>query len=298
MVDRPLVHFPASSIPAMKILTFDIEEWFHILDTDATRSEDKWAGYESRIHANTDRILGALSGTRHRATFFCLGWIAKKYPDIIRKIDKEGYEIASHSSLHQLVYDLKPDVFRSDVLDSLHTLEDITGGKITMFRAPGFSAGSAAPWAFEVLAECGIEIDCSVFPARHGHGGFREFGHARPAVISVNGKSLKEFPINLFSVGGRSLIFSGGGYFRLLPYPLIAGLFKRADYCMTYFHPRDFDPTQPVIKGLSFRRRFKSYYGVRGAFAKLKKLLADFEFTDVGTAATSVDWENAPVVRL
>jgi peptidoglycan-N-acetylglucosamine deacetylase len=283
----------------MRILTFDIEEWFHILDTDATRTEDRWAGYESRIHANTDRILGAISGgRRHRATFFCLGWIAKKHPDIIRKIDKEGYEIASHSSLHQLVYDQGPELFRRDVIDSLHALEDIIGRKITTYRAPGFSIGSATPWAFDVLAECGIEIDCSVFPAHHGHGGFREFGHARPALISVNGKTLREFPINLFSLAGKSLIFSGGGYFRLLPYPLIAGLFRRADYCMTYFHPRDFDAGQPVLKGIPLHRKFKSYVGLAGAFGKLTRLLDEFTFTDVSTAAASVDWENVPVVRL
>ena len=282
----------------MKILTFDIEEWFHILDTDATRTEDTWSAYESRIQANTDRILGALSGRRRRATFFCLGWIAKKYPDIIRKIDKEGYEIASHSSLHQLVYDQGPKAFRNDVSDSLHAIEDVIGRKITMYRAPGFSVGSETPWAFDILAECGIEIDCSVFPARHGHGGFREFGHAQPAIISVNGKTLREFPINLFSLAGKSLIFSGGGYFRLLPYPVIAGLFRRADYCMTYFHPRDFDAQQPVIKGLSLRRKFKSYIGLKSAFAKLTKLLDDFEFTDVGTAAGTIEWEKAPVVHL
>jgi polysaccharide deacetylase family protein (PEP-CTERM system associated) len=282
----------------MKILTFDIEEWFHILDTDATRTEDRWKGFESRIHANVDRILGALSAQKHRATFFCLGWIAKKYPDIVRKIDKEGYEIASHSSMHQLVYEQGPAAFRLDVMDSLHVLEDVIGRKVTVFRAPGFSVGSATPWAFDVLAECGIEIDCSVFPARHGHGGFREFGHSRPALISVNGKTLKEFPINLFLLFGKSLIFSGGGYFRLLPYPLIAGLFTRAEYCMTYFHPRDFDAGQPVIKGLPLHRKFKSYYGLKGAFGKLTRLLGQFSFTDVSTAAAGIDWEHAPVVRL
>jgi polysaccharide deacetylase family protein (PEP-CTERM system associated) len=282
----------------MKILTFDIEEWFHILDTDSTRTEGTWAGFESRIHANVDRILGALSAGKHRATFFCLGWIAKKYPGIIRRIDKEGYEIASHSSLHQLVNELGPDAFRRDVTDSLHVLEDLIGKKIAIFRAPGFSVGSATPWAFDVLAECGIEIDCSVFPAHHGHGGFREFGHARPTIISVHGTTIKEFPINLFTLLGKNLIFSGGGYFRLLPYPLIAGLFRRSEYCMTYFHPRDFDAKQPVIPGLPWRRKFKSYVGLKSAFGKFEKLLNEFDFTDVGTAVKTVDWDKAPVVRL
>jgi hypothetical protein len=184
------------------------------------------------------------------------------------------------------------------VADSIHVLEDTVGKKITVFRAPGFSIGSATPWAFDVLAGCGITTDCSVFPAHHGHGGFREFGHARPALISVNGHTLREFPINLFPLFGKNLVFSGGGYFRLLPYPLIAGLFRKADYCMTYFHPRDFDATQPVIPGLPWRRKFKSYIGLKSAFGKFEKLLDEFDFTDVGTAATMVDWEKAPVVVL
>jgi polysaccharide deacetylase family protein (PEP-CTERM system associated) len=282
----------------MKILTFDIEEWFHILDTNATRTEDSWKSYESRIHANVDRILGALTKKKHRATFFCLGWIAEKHPDIIRQIDKAGFEIASHSSRHQLVYDLGPQGFKRDLLDSLHVLEDVVGKRIVTYRAPGFSVGSATPWAFDILAESGIEIDCSVFPAPHGHGGFKEYGCARPSIISINGKTLREFPINLYTLAGKSLIFSGGGYFRLLPYFVLKGLFKKADYCMTYFHPRDFDASQPLIKGLPLPRKFKSYYGLRNAFEKFSRLMDEFKFTDVRTAAESVDWKNAPVVQL
>jgi len=125
----------------IRILTFDIEEWFHILDTTISRSETCWGNYESRIHANMERILDLLGRHNQRATFFCLGWIARKYPDIIRAIADKGFEIGSHSSLHQLVYELGPDAFKRDVADSVNALQECIGKKITLFRAPGFSIG-------------------------------------------------------------------------------------------------------------------------------------------------------------
>lgn len=282
----------------MKILTFDIEEWFHLLDTNSSRNAEGWNSMESRIHKNVDRILKALQGSNHKATFFCLGWVAKKHPDIIKKIDAMGFEIGSHSSLHQLVFEQGEKAFRQDLVRSIYSLEDILGKKVTVFRAPGFSIGSANPWAFEVLSESGIEIDCSVFPAQHGHGGFKEFGQAKPSIVSVNGKTIKEFPINLFSRYGKKFIFSGGGYFRLLPYPVLLALFKRSEYCMSYFHPRDFDAMQPMLPDLPLRRKFKSYYGLSSAFSKLEKLMKEFEFIDVSSAAMKVDWTKAPVVTL
>lgn len=282
----------------IRILTFDIEEWFHILDTTISRSETRWGNYESRIHANMERILDLLGRHNQRATFFCLGWIARKYPDIIRAIADKGFEIGSHSSLHQLVYELGPGAFKRDVADSVNALQECIGKKITLFRAPGFSIGKKTPWAFEILASCGMETDSSVFPAPHGHGGFKEYGHARPSIISVNGMTIKEFPINLFSLLGKNMVFSGGGYFRLLPYSLLLPLFKKSPYVMTYFHPRDFDASQPIIEGLPWRRRFKSYIGLKGAFSKLDRLLGDFTFTDLRGASENVDWQNAPVVHL
>jgi peptidoglycan-N-acetylglucosamine deacetylase len=295
----PLVSRPAFLQVKMNILTFDIEEWFHLLDTGVSRDESGWNSFESRIHANVDRILEALAMRKpQRATFFCLGWVAKKYPEVTRKIDGEGYEIASHTSTHSLVYEQGPILFKSDIAESLRVLEDLIGKKVIAFRAPGFSIGKNTPWAFECLAQLGIEFDCSVFPAAHGHGGFPEFGLAQPSIITYRGISLKEFPINLFPVLGKNLVFSGGGYFRLVPYPLVSRLFKRSSYTMAYFHPRDFDASQKVIDGLPFARRFKSYYGLRSAFSKFERLLDQFTFTDVRGAAAGIDWGNVPVVKL
>ncbi|WP_400076796.1 polysaccharide deacetylase family protein [Winogradskyella sp. R77965] len=282
----------------MNILTFDIEEWFHILDNKSTQSESEWASYESRIHQNMDRIYRILDKNNVKATFFCLGWIAEKYPEVIKEICNRGYEIGSHTRMHQLVYSQTPNQFKADVEHSIHTLEDLTGKKVKYFRAPGFSITEKTKWAFEILVELGIEIDCSIFPAVRSHGGFPSYGTPKPSILEYKGVSIKELPINYSSLLSTTLIFSGGGYFRLLPYKIIKKWTKQSDYVMTYFHPRDFDTGQPVIKELSYSRRFKSYVGIGKAEFKLDKWLRDCDFVDVNTANKQIDWNSVVKVQL
>lgn len=282
----------------VNVLTFDVEEWFHVLDNESTKTEAEWARYETRIYKNMDRIFNFLQRKDQKATFFCLGWIAQKYPDILKRIDALGYEIASHSAMHQLVYEQGPVAFKQDVEASIKSIEDVIGKKVTTYRAPGFSIKESNKWALEILIEQGITTDCSIFPAKRGHGGFESFGQASPCFIEVNGTKLKEFPINLFEVFPARFIFSGGGYFRLIPYWLIKRMMQRSDYVMTYFHPRDFDPTQPKIQELSLLRKFKSYYGLGTALNKLEKLLSDFSFIDLKTADKQVDWNTVKTVSV
>ncbi len=280
----------------MKILTFDIEEWFHILDNDATKTEAEWEGFESRIHGNMDKIHEMLGD--QKATFFCLGWVARKYPEVLKDIDRRGHEIATHSDLHQLAYEQNRQTFEQDLERSIKSIEDIIGKKVRAYRAPGFSFMEQNKWVFEVLMKNGIEIDASIFPAERSHGGFAKFGHAEPCWIDIDGMRMKEFPINLSSFSGKNLIFSGGGYFRLFPYPLLDFMTKNSDYVMTYFHPRDFDAEQPMVPGLNFVRKFKSYYGLKGCLSKLDKLIKKHDFVDIRTAEASIDWEKAKVVYL
>ena len=282
----------------MNILTFDVEEWFHILDNNSTKTEVDWAKYPSRIHENMERIFQLLEETNQQATFFCLGWVARKHPDIIRAIANRGFEIATHSDLHQLAYQQSRSEFKNDLETSIKALEDITGKKIRAYRAPGFSIKQENKWVFEVLIENGIEVDCSVFPAKRSHGGFEQFGVAEPCWIDIDGYRLKEFPINTVNGLGKSLIFSGGGYFRLIPYPILQQLTKRSNYVMTYFHPRDFDANQPMIEELSRLRKFKSYYGLSGCLDKLKELMTDFPFIDLATAEQLVNWDKAKIVKI
>ncbi len=282
----------------MRILSFDIEEWFHILDHDSTKSENEWSRYECRIHSNTDRILSLLESCGQKATFFCLGWVARSYPEVIKAIDEAGNEIACHSDRHQLAYEQTPKEFAEDLGRAIHGLEDLTGKKIRAYRAPGFSLSASNKWVFDELIDAGIEIDCSIFPASRAHGGFPEFDQEMPTQVQCGGGAIKEFPINTVSVLGRRIVFSGGGYFRVLPYTLIESFARQSEYMMTYFHPRDFDSGQPIISDLSLLRKFKSYYGLRSCQAKLERLLDDFQFMTLGEADKAVDWEAVPIVHI
>jgi len=282
----------------VNVLTFDIEDWFHILDHDSTKTVSSWSQFPSRLAHNTERILELLARHDTTATFFCLGWVAEQHPEVIRRIVAEGHEIATHSYAHQLVYQQSPAEFEADLRKSITILEDLSSSKVRAYRAPGFSITSTNTWAFDILFRNGIEIDCSVFPARWAHGGFPEYGEARPGWIECGGARLKELPINVFRRLGASIVFSGGGYFRLLPYRLIKSLMTRRDYVMTYFHPRDFDAEQPRLPNLPATRRFKSYYGLATSFDKLSKLLADFRFVSLTPAVEATNWEEAPVIEV
>jgi len=281
----------------MNILTFDIEEWFHLLDHNSTRTEKEWSNYEYRLDSNMDRIFELLDRKKQKATFFVLGWVAREFPNILKKIDSMGFEIGTHSDMHQLVYEQNRVEFNNDLKRSISSIEDVIGKKVKTYRAPGFSIKENNKWVFESLIENGIEIDCSVFPANRSHGGFKSYGYSQPSIIDIGGASLKEFPINTIDVGGKNIIFSGGGYFRLIPYPLIKRMMKRSDYVMTYFHPRDFDSMQPMINDLSLMRKFRSYYGLNSAFSKLERLIDDFAFVDIAQADKSINWEYQKIIR-
>ena len=282
----------------MRVLTFDLEEWFHLLDHDATRTEAQWGSYDVRIHENTDRLLRILEDTGSRATFFVIGWIARTYPELVRRI-ADRYPIGTHTENHQLVWQQSREQFREDVHASVCRLEDITGQEIDTFRAPGFSIRPSEAWAFEVLAEEGIAVDSSIFPAHASHGGWPGFPSETPVLVQGNGFSIKEFPMTVKHFAGRSFVFSGGGYFRLCPYPLLRRWTREhPDYSISYIHPRDLDPGQPMVPGLSLARKFKSYYGLAGAEKKLRRYLSGFSFTDLRSADALVDWSAAPTVLI
>ncbi len=245
-----------------------------------------------------DRIFRILEDTNTKATFFIIGWIAKTYPEIVKKI-ADKYEIGSHTMNHQLVWQQTPEEFRQDVDSSVKLLQDITGKPIRYFRAPGVSIRESESWAFEQLHDLGIEIDYSVFPAHHAHGGFPSYGEAEPAIIDVNGKQIKEFPISCREIGGKHLIYQGGGYFRLFPYSLIKHWAKKdSDYLLSYIHPRDLDAGQPMVPGLPIKRSCKSYVGLAGAEKKLPQFLTYFPFTDIATAEFAVNCQSTIKIKL
>ena len=282
----------------MKILTFDIEDWFHILDNPSTKTTRDWSNYPSRINEGMDHIFDILEKCNAGATFFMLGWVAKKHPHILKEIDNMGYEVGSHTHMHQLIYEQDKVSFKRDVEKSIKTIEDLIGKKVKYFRAPGFSIIDKNKWAFEVLYELGIEIDCSVFPANRAHGGMPNFKSSVPSIIKYNNVSIKEFPINTTKILGNQVIFSGGGYFRLSPYFMINHWTKKSKYIMTYFHPRDFDFKQPVLRDLPIKRLFKSYVGLKKTKNKLNKWVNDFKFISLNEADELIDWGKVPVIKL
>ncbi len=282
----------------MNILTFDVEEWFHLLDNNSTMFEKDWIKYEVRIYDNMNKIFNFLSLNELKATFFVVGWIAERYPDIVKKIDEYGHEIGSHTHYHQLIFNQTKSKFEYDIKKSIQTIEDIIGKKVKYFRAPGFSITEKNKWAFEVLYNNGITHDSSIFPASRSHGGMPNYSKSIPSKISMNNLEIKEFPINTFQIFGLNYVFSGGGYFRITPYFFIKKFSKNSNYIMTYFHPRDFDHLQPIIKDLSFFRKFKSYIGLKECLPKLDKWVNDFKFTDLGTADSMINWDKSPTVNL
>ena len=282
----------------MRILTFDIEDWFHILQEYPDDILDKWSNYEVRIHKGMDRIFKLLDENDIKATFFIVGYIARKHPEIVKRIHDLGYEVAAHSDMHKVAYKQSRKEYKQDLFNCINSIENIVGEKVISYRAPGFSIKKQNVWAFEVLNELGIKYDASIFPAPREDGGFDDFSESTPSIIKYNGMKIKEFPMSINTVFGRKFTVTGGGYFRFFPYRLMKKMLKKADYTMTYFHPRDFDPNQPMLDGLSLRRKFKSYYNLSNSYTKLKQLIYDFDFIDLRDAAILVDWDNVPIVDL
>jgi polysaccharide deacetylase family protein (PEP-CTERM system associated) len=280
------------------ILTIDLEEWFHILDIKRSNGCGEWSRYETRIFDNTSKILHLFRENNLKATFFVLGWIAKKYPDLVRQIANEGHEICSHSLNHILVYQTSPKIFREDLKRSIDLIQNLTHKRVRAYRAPGFSITRETLWAFKIISEEGIEIDSSIFPAPRAHGGISDFPLNKPFLIKVDDMLIKEFPINIYNFCKIRIPFSGGGYFRICPFLLIYFLFNNSDYIMTYFHPRDFDTKQPVIKELSLFRKLKSYYGLKKSYKKFQKLLKSYHFVDIETANHLINWESVPIFEI
>lgn len=254
-------------------LSFDIEDWFHLLDNPLTKYPNQWEQFEKRVDIGLNIILNLCDKYSVKGTFFCLGWIAEKYPDLIREIHSRGHYIGTHGYAHRLVYELSQDEFREDVKKSIEVLQGITGTNIEAYRAPGFSIREDSLWAFGILGELGIKYDSSVFPAHRAHGGLPHLKMRKPFIIKYDHYEIIEFPISTIPLGNFSFSYSGGGYFRLMPLFFLKLFFSSSKYLMTYFHPRDFDFKQPIMKGLKIKQRFRYYYGIKGCLNKLEYLL-------------------------
>lgn len=297
----PEVYFlgPVFVQEVMRVLTIDIEDWFHLLDFEGTRDSAAWDNFPTTFAGSLDHILEILAEAKTKATFFVLGWMAEKYPEAIRTVVAMGHEIGSHSYAHQLVYEQSSAEFIKDLRKSLDILSDLYGRQVVSYRAPGFSIRKDSLWAFDLLIENGITVDCSIFPTGRAHGGLKSYGRSVPRIIRANAGQLLELPMSTIVVGGKSVVYSGGGYFRLFPWWLIRQLSRRQSYEMTYFHPGDFDPDKPILAGLSPLRRFKSGVGLRGALQKFRCYVSSVSWCSVESAVENIaDLETITVDQL
>ncbi len=260
-------------------LTFDIEDWFQVRNLSSKIDFSQWHYQESRIEKSVYKLLGVLRRNNVKATFFTLGWVAEKYPDLIENISFEGHEIASHGYRHRLVYEMTPEEFEQDLVKSIDVLREVTNKRVIGFRAPSFSITKKSSWAFEVLERNGIKYDCSVFPIIHPEYGIPD----APRGIHNTNYGVVEFPSSTLRVAGFNLPVGGGGYFRTMPYSLTRIAMRQINKkmpAMVYIHPWELDPKQPKIKAGPIKG-FRHYTNLDTTLPKLKRLLQDFKFDSV-----------------
>ena len=261
-------------------LSVDVEDYFQVAAFESQISRDDWSRYPVRVEANIDRILTAFDAAGHKATFFTLGWVCDRYPDLVKRIAAEGHEVASHGCLHQRVRDMRREEFREDVRSSKQKLEDVIGNPVRGYRAPSFSIGKDTPWAHDELAGAGYEYSSSVFPIRHDHYGVPD---APRFPYQPGTADILEIPMSTMPLFGKNLPCSGGGYFRLLPlWYSFRGIDRLNEVeeqpAVFYFHPWEVDPDQPRIDGASLKARFRHYVNLSRFESRLKKVLERYDW--------------------
>ena len=278
-------------------LTVDVEDYFQVGAFASTIPVSDWESWPSRVERNSDRLLELFEQHEAKATFFVLGWIAERFPHVVRRIAEAGHEVASHGYSHQLVYKQTPDVFRQETRQSKDILEDLLGQAVTGYRAASYSITPRSRWALDILVELGFTWDSSLFPIRHDVYGMPNIPTVPYRLQTDNGGSLIEFPLTTFAVAGQKVPVAGGGYFRLFPYQLtefcLSRLNKAGQPFIFYLHPWEIDPGQPRVPGLSMKSRFRHYNNLSRCEARLERLLAKFPFAPVTEVLVDLDLDPA-----
>ncbi len=275
-------------------MTVDVEDYFQVAAFARVIDPADWPQWPSRVEANTDRLLQLFDDAGIKITFFILGWVAERHPQLVRRICDQGHEIASHGYSHQLIYTQTPDVFRAETVKSKQILEDLAQRPITGYRAASYSITRKSLWALDTLAELGFTWDSSIFPTRHDNYGIPGSPEEPYRIITSNGATLTEFPLTTAKVLGQSIPAAGGGYFRQYPYVLSRWLFNRASRDQTrpqifYLHPWEIDPDQPRIPNASWFSRFRHYTNLHRCLPRLERMLGDFHFGTMSQSLGSVD---------
>ncbi len=270
-----------TSTPIRNAMTIDVEDYFQVSAFAPYISRATWHNQPCRVERNVDAILAMLDDRGVHATFFTLGWLAERYPDLIRRIVAQGHELASHGYDHYRATEQSRAEFLEDVTRTKHLLEDIGGVEVKGYRAPSFSIGENNLWALQCLREAGYRYSSSIYPIRHDHYGMPDA--PRFAFHPDEGQGLLEVPVTTIRLFNRKLPIGGGGYFRLLPYPLSRWCMRQVNRsdgqaCIFYFHPWEIDPGQPRIPGISLKTRFRHYLNLGRMETRLRSLLKDFQW--------------------
>ncbi|MCB1937832.1 MAG: DUF3473 domain-containing protein [Rhodocyclaceae bacterium] len=260
-------------------LTIDVEDYFQVSALAPHFPRQSWESVPCRVERNVDVILSMLHEYGAKGTFFTLGWIAERYPHLVRLIAMEGHEVASHGYAHQRASDQSPAAFLADIRLAKTVLEDISGKTVRGYRAPSFSIGAGNPWAHDCIAEAGYEYSSSVYPVKHDHYGMPD----APRFPYRLENGLLEMPVTTVRYLGRNLPAGGGGYFRLLPYAASRWLIRKVNTddkrpAMFYFHPWEVDPDQPRVKGTTAKTRFRHYVNLSRTEMRLRHLMNDFSW--------------------
>ena len=274
----------ATNAGVINAMTVDVEDYFHVSVFDGIVPRSRWADMESRVCANTERLLDIFDEFNVRSTFFMLGWVAERHPGLVRDIAQRGHEIASHGYAHRLIYDQTPAAFRDDVRRAKQLLEDAAGCFVAGFRAPSYSVTPRSLWALDVLIEEGYRYDASIFPIRHDRYGI-PVSPREPFPIDRSGGSLMEVPGSTVRLGPLNLPIAGGGYFRILPYAWTRWGIARLNAvehqaAVFYIHPWEIDPEQPRLQA-GWLGRFRHYRNLDKTEDRLRALLTDFRFGTV-----------------
>ncbi len=266
--------------PLTNYLTVDVEDYFQVAAFEKVIAPDDWDQYACRVVENVHAILDLFAAHEVKATFFIVGWIAERYPDLVLAIDGQGHEIGCHSYWHRKIYDLTPEEFRQDTNQAKKILEQIIGRPVNGFRAPSYSITGQSLWALDILAELGFRYDSSIFPVYHDNYGIPD---APRFPYRLEKQGLMEYPISTGKFPGLNLPIAGGGYFRLFPYWFTRMALRRINKkeqqpFIFYFHPWEIDPGQPHVEGAGAKSRFRHYLNLDKTKDRLTCLLRDFDF--------------------
>lgn len=263
------------------IFSVDVEDWFHISGLPNTPELSTWGSFPSRLEKNFMQLLDIFSQKNVQVTCFFLGWVAERFPHLVKEAKGRGHEIASHGYSHELAYEMGQVKFLADVRKAKEIIEDISAIPVLGYRAPGFSVTESTPWFFDKLMEAGYTYDSSVFPAPRVFGGIKSKKYA-PYLVNNNSMKIIEFPVTAIELFGKPFCFFGGGYLRLTPYFLIKEMSLRVIRekrpVVFYIHPREIDPGQPRLT-MNIQRRFNSYVNLKTAKNKISNILDQFEIT-------------------